>query len=1585
MAEIVVSQKKQLGHSSLRHEVNPESTDDERAESHEQIQVPDSQVVVSETQLSAKYGLDSETPDSPNTRDIIERNRISNYEARMPVEAIPFNVTYLSKQAFVANDKAVSPVFAFQPLKAKAANSSASGCGSGANTQPEQRSATTEACQDPSGQAVPTSCQSRSSKLQLSCTPTELEQSKDQSQHSVLDRENRTEHELDAAHPRPTIEDGSVSAPETAEAVDGIPQENTEFIFASRSAQPTQGSMPAQKKARSGGKKGKKLGRRQPQEPHPLVRPLPLGDSRTKFEVDRYESTAVDRQKQDTMKTDTATSPAFANNRREVSPVPQHHAAIGPGRSFGAPTDTHDSSVEVDKSSQAHTEIPLQCPQPNEQSLNVVHVAKPRVHTTLPPSIQSYEAPLHATSDHSGVNRVAKGTKKPRAMRGSQPARLKAGSAMASAVDGALQSLRVALLADQFRNEHVNTARASEIESLRQTISALQQANNAHEGHIKSMEATEAGLRAKMSQQAERVKVMGKFLTGLGTDCDIFKANIEAQQAACSSGLEKAIAEATKEKVALEEDFLTTVETLQKSQRTMRQTLDDCFVRLQISEARKKDLEEALKAKSLICKEESDKRAQLEQQIMASIQHLQRHVEENQGNLVVKLGDMQAGVEKMAHDDSRDALIQECMTALKDFHNTPFLTIKDVKKAEEMLQFLRTSLETKLGDLSSCFANNEPSSEEFHGHVRNELGALKKDLIKYDEVHANYLSVRQSNAQLTQQLSTERSKCDKLDEEIKELRQSETDLKTRYTDLEAQLATTKEAVSSDDSEPKKLLREMDALRGRLIKTEQDLQEAQSKVNEAARLQHDAEKDAAECRKSSEESMTKLTEIVKDDKKRAKHASDYRKQAREQAIQEGLRIVGEKEAAFNNNLHRVTRERDDKENRLQLAIQELDATRTALQRGQQQVRELESNAKELRRQKAEAESKLRKAEREAEDHTIVSEELESVREQLQSKTAALQTMEAELNTVRQDLAASQQRNSELQESHDQMKLDLTEERSVIEQKNNDQIAVQNFQAQVRSLQQTNNDLRANLDALRSQEGADLEDAHAKFSVEKRQLEEQVKGVQAAKQSCEQELQRVQNEAAEQSKKYNTRYDADVESLKARLEQSSTATKELKGKIQSIEEYKERELAAHKKVTEKKMEEKLAAQIQAYKEHQSEEVATTGFRPNSESDGIRTSSQGQSSQGLSQNMGTLSLMSNHAKPKKKVDRQSHSVFSIHSSLGNALAESTPFPTAPSAETAYDLRQDEEVVENEELHPDELGAQEDLDETGVSLREPPPGTVPDTQDVGLSFEQLNQRLMRSASADRVSSSQLSEVDEELLSSLKPYDMAIPKGHARVAGRTPLKEAAGDPVVYPHQYQESPSREAAPSDRPVSRANTASRIMMPPGYLHPSDEAAWKGQTTPKTRHESRSRVKQHASYEGEDKTSSPDYVQKPSSGAPVTYGQQSGKSGTPRAGPRNTWPFPSGDDSNQHKRKSSVGHADRTPSGKRSKGSPQYVAAETPRRSQSKFNMPSSSGGSFRSQSQMRSSYGGGKNDSAGSAARSGRSKKDRYDWRFAAELK
>jgi hypothetical protein len=83
--------------SRLRNEVNPESTDDERASEFHTVQAPDSQVLVPETQLGYPEGneTDNKCPLSPGTAAMLDRNTVSKRaESKKPVD---LTVNYLSR------------------------------------------------------------------------------------------------------------------------------------------------------------------------------------------------------------------------------------------------------------------------------------------------------------------------------------------------------------------------------------------------------------------------------------------------------------------------------------------------------------------------------------------------------------------------------------------------------------------------------------------------------------------------------------------------------------------------------------------------------------------------------------------------------------------------------------------------------------------------------------------------------------------------------------------------------------------------------------------------------------------------------------------------------------------------------------------------------------------------------------------------------------------------------------------------------------------------------------------------------------------------------------------------------------------------------------------------------------------------------------------------------------------------------------------------------------------------------------------------------------------------------------------------
>ena len=111
MANVVPSQKKQLGHSRLRHEVKADSTDDEQFLAGEQVQVPDGQVVVPETQFGDNVGMDSDALTefggmSPNSRALLERNSVSKAKEIVDASPVQFGI---QRDKFIPGLRETSP------------------------------------------------------------------------------------------------------------------------------------------------------------------------------------------------------------------------------------------------------------------------------------------------------------------------------------------------------------------------------------------------------------------------------------------------------------------------------------------------------------------------------------------------------------------------------------------------------------------------------------------------------------------------------------------------------------------------------------------------------------------------------------------------------------------------------------------------------------------------------------------------------------------------------------------------------------------------------------------------------------------------------------------------------------------------------------------------------------------------------------------------------------------------------------------------------------------------------------------------------------------------------------------------------------------------------------------------------------------------------------------------------------------------------------------------------------------------------------------------------------------------------------
>jgi hypothetical protein len=157
----------------------------------------------------------------------------------------------------------------------------------------------------------------------------------------------------------------------------------------------------------------------------------------------------------------------------------------------------------------------------------------------------------------------------------------------------------------------------------------------------------------------------------------------------CKKTLQKKIAEVESEKQSLRRDFEATLEVLGKGQKSLKDTVDEVYVRVIISESKRKDLAEDLSKQIAMYEEEKRKRDDLEKQLLSSVQSVQRQLGDGSTALNEKLATLQTSVEDVAARDGQDLRVEECLAALQKLQSTPFLTARDVQKAEGMLRFVR--------------------------------------------------------------------------------------------------------------------------------------------------------------------------------------------------------------------------------------------------------------------------------------------------------------------------------------------------------------------------------------------------------------------------------------------------------------------------------------------------------------------------------------------------------------------------------------------------------------------------------------------------------------------------------------------------------------------------------------------------------------------------------------------------------------------------------------------------------------------------------------------------------------------------------
>lgn len=292
------------------------------------------------------------------------------------------------------------------------------------------------------------------------------------------------------------------------------------------------------------------------------------------------------------------------------------------------------------------------------------------------------EAALRDTAGCGTLFRVTKPQKKVRTINGSLPHHPQ-GSMMAVAVESSLAALRLSWFAEESRKEqeHATTVRHhEEINDLLQSQLSMKDVT------IQEMNEKQRNLGGTVTRLAERAKTNQKYVFGLQRDYEKLQNSVTAFQKQSKKTLQDKITELEAERSSLSESLNVTLDSVSRSQRNMRTTIEGLYTDLFISEFKRKDLVEDLNEQTKMCQEEQTRRDRLEMTLLVSTQSIQRQLNDSYTNLTTMLVAIDSSTKTKSSHEALGIDVQKCLKALESLQSKPVSNTTDIETAEGMLQ-----------------------------------------------------------------------------------------------------------------------------------------------------------------------------------------------------------------------------------------------------------------------------------------------------------------------------------------------------------------------------------------------------------------------------------------------------------------------------------------------------------------------------------------------------------------------------------------------------------------------------------------------------------------------------------------------------------------------------------------------------------------------------------------------------------------------------------------------------------------------------------------------------------------------------------
>ncbi|KAJ4299283.1 hypothetical protein N0V90_004527 [Kalmusia sp. IMI 367209] len=818
-------------------------------------------------------------------------------------------------------------------------------------------------------------------------------------------------------------------------------------------------------------------------------------------------------------------------------------------------------------------------PEDNQSARNDEVLEAPRYGDT--PRIDSQpencDAMLHEPSARDGIVRISKPRAKRRAKEPPAPQTPTIGGyeKVSPEHEALLSILATCLRAGDAKARDIIDANTKAHGA---TIASLQETISHQSNFIENLRSENHNLHSRLQRLSESTNRLQKFMKGMEGDYARLKGETESHHKTCNEIVKDKVQEVEQEKLAMRKELLKTIDTLSTSQRHMKAVMDECFSRLVVTESKHEALKSELENQTSLYDQEKLRRSDLEQQILPVIQNIQASLKDDHAALVEKLSILQGSLKDTTGESERDAYLKECSAALRNLEAIPMLPAKDLRKAEGMLRFVHESIESKFNGLTKSVEQIDLPTHELQHYIQQQFSTLRADVMKFDEAFVEYRNAQHTIDDLHQQLELQKEQYMNLEGSVRSSRQEEADLKSRYSQLEVELEEWKSKSCGHGSDPLKLEQEIANLRQQVKKAREDLREG---LTELGRVQQRSEDQTIE--------LAKVKEIMR-----------------------------EEEADFEAEIDHVRRERDGRDEALRDLQNEKHTLASEFQLAKGEIQNLTSEMETLREANIESKKELVEARLANTQVASRSSEFALAKQHLAQQVEALHSKEQGFNDLQQENADMKAKIAEIVQEKDKLQMRLDAEESKISvlrekidkgnktnekmssswrqlqsnadtlqnekeqlqlqlvvsqstlstwkkeldnrdttiQKNAD--ALEGLKRQTDELQKEKRELEVSLKRSRDNE-AKMVDTQAVHSSEKESLEVEVAKLRESLNTKDKELQRSQSDAAGQSKIAADRHALEIEQLNRRVSQA-----------QNIAEKKSHEIEAHKKTMDEKYE-------------------------------------------------------------------------------------------------------------------------------------------------------------------------------------------------------------------------------------------------------------------------------------------------------------------------------------------------------------------------------------------------------------------------------